>query len=92
MKVSQVVRLCGLALACGTAIAQPDYAFHAPIGQAPVDPAITRALITIKPQQIQQTIKTLVGFGTRNTLLTLRQIGSQVSSKPSHENAAAALK
>ncbi len=72
MKVTQVVLHCGLALACGIASAQPDYALHAtPIGPAPVDPAIARALATIKPQQIQQTINTLVGFGTRNTLSSM---------------------
>ncbi len=51
MKVTQVVLHCGLALACGTANAQPDYVLHAtPIGPATVDPAIARALATIKPQ------------------------------------------
>ncbi len=42
---------CYCALACGIASAQPDYALHAtPVGPAPVDPAIARALTTIKPQ------------------------------------------
>jgi hypothetical protein len=64
--------LCGLALTCGGVIAQPDYALHAtPIGPAPADPAIVRALATIKPQQIQETIQTLVGFGTRSTLSSM---------------------
>ena len=72
MKVPQLVLLCGLALVCGAASAQPDYALHAtPIGPAPVDPAIARALTAIKPQQIEETIKTLVGFGTRNTLSSM---------------------
>jgi hypothetical protein len=49
MKLPQVVLLCGLSLICGTALAQPDYTLHAtPIGPAPVDPAIARAL----PQHI----------------------------------------
>ncbi len=72
MKIPQLVLLCGLALACGAAIAQPDYARHAtPLGPAPVDPAIVKALATIKPQQIHETIQTLVGFGTRSTLSSM---------------------
>jgi hypothetical protein len=72
MKVPQLVLLCGLSLVCGAATAQPDYALHAtPVGPAPVDPAIARALANIKPQQIQQTIQTLVSFGTRNTLSSM---------------------
>jgi hypothetical protein len=72
MKILQWVPLCGLALACGVMAAQPDYTLHAaPVGSAPVDPAIVRALATIKPQQIQETIQTLVGFGTRSTLSSM---------------------
>jgi len=72
MKLPQVVLLCGLALVCGAAKAQPDYVLHAtPIGPAPVDPAIARALATIKPSQINETLKTLVGFGTRSTLSSM---------------------
>ena len=72
MKLPQVVLLCGLALACATLIAQPDYVLHAtPIGPAPVDPAIARALAAIKPSQIHQTIEKLVSFGTRNTLSSM---------------------
>ena len=72
MKIPRLVPFCGLALACGAAIAQPDYALHATaVGPAPVDPAISRALTAIKPQQIEETIKTLVGFGTRSTLSSM---------------------
>lgn len=72
MKLPQVVLLCGLALACATAIAQSDYVLHAtPIGPAPVDPAIVRALAAIKPSQIHQTIEKLVSFVTRNTLSSM---------------------
>lgn len=72
MKRSHLVLLCGLVLACGAAEAQPDYALHAtPIGPAPVDPAIARALASIKPSQIDQTIEKLVSFGTRNTLSSM---------------------
>jgi hypothetical protein len=72
MKIPQWAPLCGLALACGATTAQPDYTLHAiPVGTMPVDPAIVRALATIKPQQIQETIQTLVGFGTRSTLSSM---------------------
>ena len=72
MKLAQVVLLCGLALACGASHAQPDYVLHAtPIGPAPVDPAIVKALTSIKPSQIHQTIQTLVGFGTRTTMSSM---------------------
>jgi hypothetical protein len=72
MKIPQLVPLCGLALVCSAATAQLDYALHAtPVGSAPVDPAIARALAAIKPQQIQETIQTLVGFGTRSTLSSM---------------------
>jgi Peptidase family M28 len=72
MKSSHLVLLCGLALACGAADAQPDYGLHAtPIGPSPADPAIARALASIKPSQIHQTIEKLVSFGTRNTLSSM---------------------
>jgi hypothetical protein len=72
MQIPYLIPLCGLALACGAAVAQPDYARHAtPFGPAPVDPAIVRALAAIKPQQIHETIQTLVGFGTRSTLSSM---------------------
>ena len=54
------------------ASAQPDYKIHAqPVPPATVDPAIARAIATIQPRQIEETIKTLVGFGTRNTLTSM---------------------
>lgn len=72
MKRSFLGLLCGLVLARGAATAQPDYAFHAtPLGPAPVDPAISRAVASIKPSQIHQTIEKLVSFGTRNTLSSM---------------------
>ena len=71
MKIPHVVLLCGLALACGAAIAQPDYVLHAtPVGPAPA----TRPLpgrSSHPARQIEQTIKTLVGFGTRSTLSSM---------------------
>ncbi|HEY2467133.1 MAG TPA: M20/M25/M40 family metallo-hydrolase [Terracidiphilus sp.] len=72
MKLPQLVLLCGLALPFGVANAQPDYKIHAvPVPPATVDPAIARAIATIKPRQIEETIKTLVSFGTRNTLTSM---------------------
>jgi hypothetical protein len=51
---------------------QPDYTLNAaPVAAAAADPAIARAIAGISAAQIHQTIETLVGFGTRNTLTTL---------------------
>lgn len=72
MRLPKAAPLCGLALMCTVAIAQPDYKVHAiPVPPEKVDPAIARAIATIKPNQIVETIKTLVGFGTRNTLTSM---------------------
>ncbi|MFZ0746849.1 MAG: M28 family metallopeptidase [Terracidiphilus sp.] len=69
MKKSHAILLCTLAIATALCGAQPDYRFHAiPVHPAPADPAIARALKAIQPAHIEQTIKTLVGFGTRSTL------------------------
>jgi hypothetical protein len=73
MNLLSAALLCGVALIGVVAEAQPDYALHAtPLGATPVDPAIARALATIKPQQIEQTVKSLVSFGTRNTLSSMQ--------------------
>lgn len=72
MKLPQLVLLGGTVLMFASANAQPDYKLHsAPVPPAKVDPAIARAIATIKPRQIEETIKTLVGFGTRNTLSSM---------------------
>ena len=73
MKVPQAIPHCGLTLALPhLQAAQPDFAHHAtPVSPAPPDPAIASALKTIEPAHIEQTIKTLVGFGTRNTLSSM---------------------
>lgn len=48
---------------------QPDYALNAAPVPVPIaDPAIARAIASISSSRIHQTIQTLVGFGTRNTL------------------------
>ena len=52
--------------------AQPDYLqFGQHISPAPVDPAIARAIRTIDPARIHQTIEKLVGFQTRNSLSSM---------------------
>ncbi|MDE3186526.1 MAG: M28 family metallopeptidase [Acidobacteriota bacterium] len=72
MKISQTVLALCLALAATACGAQPDYLRHAsPVAAAPADPAIARALKNIQPAHIHQTIETLVGFGTRNTLTSM---------------------
>ena len=72
MKLPSAFLLCGLAVAWSPASAQPDYLLRATaIVPAPADPAITRAIQSIKPSQIHQTIQTLVGFGTRSTLSSM---------------------
>ena len=72
MKIPHSVLLCGLALAATTCCAQPDYQLHAaPVSPASPDPSIAQALKSIQPAHIEQTIETLVGFGTRNTLTSM---------------------
>ena len=52
--------------------AQPDFMrYGSPVAPAPADPAIVKALSTIDPSRIDQTIKTLVGYDTRNSLSSM---------------------
>jgi len=68
MKLAQTLLLWSFLLAASVCCAQPDFAFHAkPVGPAPADAAIVRALASIDASRIDKTIETLVGFGTRNT-------------------------
>jgi len=57
----------------GTAcLAQADFQrYGRTAGPAPADPAIVKVLSAIDPSRIEQTIQTLVGFGTRNTLTSM---------------------
>lgn len=72
MRFALATLVCTLILGPAVCSAQPDYQRHAaPVSPAPVDPAIARALKTIQPAHIEQTIKTLVGFGTRNTMTSM---------------------
>ena len=53
-------------------MAQPDYLrYGAPLSAEKPDPAISKVLATIEPARIEQTIHTLVGFGTRNSLSSM---------------------
>jgi hypothetical protein len=54
--------------------AQADFAFHATqVTPTPPDPVIARALRTIQPARIEQTINTLIRFGTRSTLSSMEK-------------------
>lgn len=70
MKPSLLLLAAALAFAShAPAQSQPDYALGAaPISPSAPDPAIARAIAGIDPARIHQTIETLVGFGTRNSL------------------------
>lgn len=70
MNPASTTLLWGLLAQC--ALGQADYRIAgAPIPPAKVDPAIARALTTIRPSHIQETIKALVGFGTRSSLSSM---------------------
>jgi hypothetical protein len=76
MNLPRSIPRMGLALAlplCSLlAHAQPDFLVHAtPVTPATPDPAIASALQAIQPAHINETIKSLVGFGTRNTLSSM---------------------
>jgi hypothetical protein len=76
MNLPRSIPRLGLLLApffCAAALhAQPDFLVNAaPIAPAAPDLTIARALQTIQPAHIEETIKALVGFGTRNTLSSM---------------------
>ena len=77
MRLPHPTLLCALAslvllLQARPGFAQADFAFHAsPVTPAPPDPVIARALRTIQPARIEQTINTLVRFGARSTLSSM---------------------
>jgi hypothetical protein len=74
MKIASLFLFCTLAASTPFCAAQVDYMLHAtPVRPAPADPEIARALATISPARIHQTIQTLVGFQTRNTLSSMEQ-------------------
>jgi Zn-dependent M28 family amino/carboxypeptidase len=75
MRVSATgILVCVLsaAMACG---AQPDFMRQAdPVTPAPADAAILHAIGLIDTSRIDQTIKTLVGYDTRNSLSSMEQM------------------
>lgn len=72
MNLSQKILLLCLALATPLCQAQPDITVDAsPAIPATPDPAIAHALETIQPSRIQETIDTLIRFGTRSTLSSM---------------------
>ena len=72
MRFSQIAPLFALLLPAVTLAGQPDYLRAGnPVRPASVDPEIARALTSIHATSIQQTIETLVGFGTRNALTSM---------------------
>lgn len=70
MKLASTTLLWGLLAQC--AMGQADYRIAgARVQPAKADRAITRALATIVPAHIQETINALVGFGTRSSLSSM---------------------
>ncbi len=68
---AMALMLC-LVLVGTVCTAQPDFQQHGKAaGPATADAAIIKALSTIDPSRMEQTIQTLVGFGTRNTLTSM---------------------
>jgi hypothetical protein len=72
VSIPRLALMLTLSLCGSMGHAQPDFLIHAsPIAPAAQDPAIASALETIQPAHIEETIKALVGFGTRSTLSSM---------------------
>jgi len=76
MKFPHWILPCALVLTAlffsSSGSAQPDFLLHATTAApATADPAIAQALRVIQPADIEKTIQSLVGFGTRNTLSSM---------------------
>ena len=72
MSLSRMIPSLMFAMAALPLAGQPDYLLHgAPVSPAAPDPVIAQALGAIRPAHIEQTIETLVGFGTRSTLSSM---------------------
>jgi hypothetical protein len=70
--IPSLALMLALSLCGSMSYAQPDFLTHAaPVAPASPDSAILRALGTIQPAHIEETIKALVGFGTRSTLSSM---------------------
>jgi len=58
MQIQRSLLFCGMLFSCGVALTQPDYQRNAPsLRRTQADPAIARALASITPAQIDQTVK-----------------------------------
>lgn len=68
MTLCKVGPLLTLGLSATMLCPQADFSRAKVVVSSSVDPAIVQALSTIDPSRIHQTIETLVGFGTRNSL------------------------
>lgn len=69
MKFSQIAPLSAFMFACAGMFAQPDYQRKTELLKpAPADPVIVHALQAIHTSSIDQTVNSLVSFGTRSTL------------------------
>ena len=74
MKIAPFLLACATALAPSQSFSQADFTLYGhPVTPAAADPAIQRAIATIDPARIHQTIEKLVGFQTRNTLSSMEQ-------------------
>jgi hypothetical protein len=72
VSIPRLALMLALSLCGSMGHAQPDFLIHAaPVAPAAPDPAIASALQAIQPAHIEETIKTLVGFGTRSTLSSM---------------------
>ena len=74
MKIAPFLLLCATGFAPSSALCQADFTLYGQRVSPPTaDPAIQRAITSIDPARIQQTIEKLVGFQTRNTLSSMEE-------------------
>jgi len=74
MKIAAFLLLCATVFASTQGFSQADFAAYGhSVTPASPDAAIQRAIATIDPARIHQTIEKLVGFQTRNTLSSMEQ-------------------
>ena len=74
MKIAPFLLFCATVFAPSFSSGQADFTLYGhPVSPAGADPAIQRAIATIDPARIHQTIEKLVSFQTRNTLSSMEQ-------------------
>lgn len=72
MNTSKAFLMLAFALSASLCAAQPDFMrYGTPLVPSAPDPSIAKALGSIEAAHIQETIETLVGFGTRSTLSSM---------------------